>query len=45
MSFRFLQISQKTNEIFSKISTLASKRGQIKIVIEESQNKILQFVL
>ena len=29
----------------TKFSTLASKRGQIKIVIEESQNKILQFVV
>ena len=45
MSFWSKNFFQKTNEIFSKISALASKRGQIKKVVQESQNKILQLVV
>ena len=38
-SERCLRISQKNNEIFSRISALVLKRGQIKKVVKESQIK------
>ena len=40
--FGFFKSPQKNNEIFSRISALTSKRGQIK---KESQNKILQLAV
>ena len=46
MSFWCLQISQKTNDFFSRISALASKkRSNQKKIVEESQNKILQLAV
>ena len=46
MSFWYLQISQKkTNEIFSRISALASKERSNKKVVQESQNEITQLVV
>ena len=38
-SERCLRISKKNNEIFSRISALVLKRGQIKKVVKESQIK------
>ena len=46
MSFWCQNFFQKTNEIFSKISALDSKkRSNQKKVLQESQNKILQLVI
>ena len=45
MSFWSLQIDQKTNNIFCKeLLPLPLKRGQIKKLMWESQNKILQLL-
>ena len=43
--FRAFQISQKTNKIILRISALPLKRGQIRKVLCESQNKIIQLVV
>ena len=43
MSSWYLQIDQKTNEIFVRISALASKKMSNQKSID-SQNKIIQFV-
>ena len=45
MSFWCLQIDQKTNKIFVRISALASKKRSNKKVVLESQNKIIQLVV